>query len=166
VNRENLAAQVKQLVDLIAAGGNVVTGTDSPIDHTAVSTHMNLRAMVKYGVTPYQALVSATSEPGRYLNEPLGQIAPGMLADLSFLGGNPLDDIGQAANVQQVMVNGFLHTPDDLLAPFAAPAANAKAKSSTKNRLLAPVPTPSSEARYWWHDPHYLEESKRSCCAG
>ena len=120
VNEANLKAQVQQLVDMLAAGGNVVTGTDSPIDHTAVSTHMNLRAMVAFGVTPHQAMVSATSASGVYLNEPVGRIAPGMLADLAFLGGNPLDDITQAANVSQVMVNGYLHTVDDLLAPFAA----------------------------------------------
>jgi Tol biopolymer transport system component len=163
VNEANLKAQVQQIVHLLAAGGNVVTGTDSPIDHTAVSTHMNLRAMVAYGVTPHQAMVSATSATGTYLNEPIGQVAPGMLADLAFLGGNPLQDIRQAANVSKVMVNGYLHTIDGLLAPFAGSAA-AKLSAPRGNRMLAPVPVPASEERYWWHDPHYLEESKHSCC--
>ena len=178
VNVANLKAQVQQLVDMLAAGGNVVTGTDSPIDHTAVSTHMNLRAMVAFGMTPHQAMVSATSASGVYLNEPVGRIASGMLADLAFIGGNPLDDITQAANVSQVMVNGYLHTVDELVAPFAAaPAAAAAASAAAAaasaakpavlaNRVVAPVPTHPSDARYWWHDPHYLEESKRSCCAG
>lgn len=165
VNRENLAAQVKQLVDLLAAGGHVVTGTDSPIDHTAVSTHMNLRAMVKYGISPHQALVSATSATGKYLNEPIGQIAVGMLADLCILGGNPLADITQAANVQHVMVNGYLHTPADLSAPFARGAAAIATGRIVANRMLASVPVPDSESRYWWHHPQYLTDSKRSCCA-
>ena len=105
---------------MIRGGGRVVTGTDSPIDHTAVSTHMNLRAMVKYGLTPYEALTTATRVPGEFLEEPLGRIEPGMYADLTFLGGDPLQDITKAADVRLVMVNGELHTVDDLLAPFAA----------------------------------------------
>jgi hypothetical protein len=28
------------------------------------------------------------------------------------------------------------------------------------------VPDHPSNRGYWWHDPHYLEESKRSCCKG
>lgn len=171
VPRANLAAQVEQIVDMLRGGGRIVTGTDSPIDHTAVSTHMNLRAMVKYGVSPYQAMVSATSESGAFLNEPIGRIQPGMLADLAFLAGNPLQDITQAANVRQVMNNGRMYTIDELLAPFdeGANTSRAAAMSTPKsvpNRMLRPVPDHPSSAAYWWHDPHYLEESKRSCCAG
>jgi hypothetical protein len=162
VNRANLAAQVAQVVATIRGGGRIITGTDSPIDHTAVSTHMNLRAMVKYGLTPYEALTTATRVPGEFLEEPLGQIKPGMYADLTFLGGDPLTDITQAADVRQVMVNGALHTVNDLLAPFATAAHTGAAPG----RLLPKLPDHPANAKYWWHDPHYLEESKRSCCAG
>ena len=162
VNRANLAAQVAQVVATIRGGGRVITGTDSPIDHTAVSTHMNLRAMVKYGLTPYEALSTATRVPGEFLEEPLGQIKPGMYADLTFLGGDPLTDIAQAADVRQVMVNGELHTVDDLLAPFAT----ARTEAAPRGRMLPRLPDHPANAKYWWHDPHYLEESKRSCCAG
>jgi Tol biopolymer transport system component len=162
VTRENLARQVAQIAATIRGGGRVVTGTDSPIDHTAVSTHMNLRAMVKYGLTPYEALTTATRVPGEFLEEPIGQIQPGMYADLTFLAGNPLEDIDQAANVRQVMVNGELHTVDELLAPFTATQHTAAVPAG---RMLAPVPDHPSNKKYWWHDPHYLEESKRSCCA-
>jgi Tol biopolymer transport system component len=161
VNRANLAAQVAQVVAMVRGGGRVINGTDSPIDHTAVSTHMNLRAMVTFGLTPYEALSTTTRVPGEFLNEPLGQIARGMYADLTVLGGDPLSDISQAANVQQVMSNGVLHTVDELLAPFASASA-----SAVTNKLLAPVPDHPSNAQYWWHDPQYLQESKRSCCAG
>jgi adenine deaminase len=152
---------VAQVVATIRGGGRVITGTDSPIDHTAVSTHMNLRAMVKYGLTPYEALSTATRVPGEFLEEPLGQIKPGMYADLTFLGGDPLTDITKAADVRQVMVNGRLHTVDDLLAPFAA----ARAEAAPAGRMLPRLPDHPSNRKYWWHDPHYLEESKRSCCA-
>jgi hypothetical protein len=166
VNEANLKAQVQQIVDMLAAGGNVVTGTDSPIDHTAVSTHMNLRAMVRYGVSAHQAMVTATSASGIHLNEPIGQVAPGMFADLAMLGGNPLEDITEAADVKQVMVNGYLHDIADLTAPFAGAAPPATKAETVENRVLAPKPLLASERRYWWHHPHYLEEGKRSCCAG
>ncbi|MGH3377987.1 MAG: amidohydrolase family protein, partial [Actinoallomurus sp.] len=163
VNERNLAAQVAQCAAMIRGGGRVVTGTDSPIDHTAVSTHMNLRAMVKYGLTPYEALTTATRVTGEFLEEPLGRIEPGMYADLTFLGGDPLQDITKAADVRRVMVNGELHTVEDLLAPFAAPTHT---EAAPRGRVLPKLPDHPANAKYWWHDPHYLEESKHACCAG
>jgi hypothetical protein len=160
VTRANLAAQVAQLLAIVRSGGRVITGTDSPIDHTAVSTHMNLRALVRYGFTPYEALVTATSVAGDFLAEPVGRIRPGMLADLAVLGGDPLTDIRQAANVRAVMAHGVLRTPADLMAPFATPVP------SPASRVLPPVPVHPSNQAYWWHDPHYLAESRRSCCTG
>jgi Amidohydrolase family len=165
VARENLARQVAQLVAMVRGGGRVITGTDSPIDHTTVSTHMNLRAMVEYGLTPHEALVTATSEPGRFLQEPLGQVRAGMLADVIVLGGNPLEDIRQAANVRQVMTNGLLYSVDELLEPFTAAAVGQTAAAAPTSRILDPVPDHPSNRAYWWHDPAYLEASKRSCCA-
>jgi Tol biopolymer transport system component/cytosine/adenosine deaminase-related metal-dependent hydrolase len=161
VNEQNLARQVAQVAAMIRGGGRVITGTDSPIDHTAVSTHMNLRAMVAYGLTPHEALTTATRTPGEFLGEPLGRIAPGMYADLAVLGGDPLRDITQAANVRQVLANGVLYGVPDLLGPFAAPAA-----AGAPSRMLDPVPVHPVNARYWWHDPHYVAESRHSCCSG
>jgi Tol biopolymer transport system component len=161
VNRANLAAQVAQIVAMVRGGGRVITGTDSPIDHTAVSTHVNLRAMVLYGLTPYEALSTATRVPGEFLNEPLGQIRTGWYADIAILSGDPLADITQAANVEQVMANGVLYTVDELLEPFATTAA-----STLTNRVLPPVPDHPGNAGYWWHDPDYVQESRHACCAG
>src|SRR3569833_312140 len=60
------------------------------------------------------------------------------------------------------MVNGELLTVDDLLAPFAT----ARTEAAPRGRMLPRLPDHPANAKYWWHDPHYLEESKRSCCAG
>lgn len=43
---------------------------------------------------------------------------PGRLADLSFVHGNPLRDIDDAADVAMVMRDGHLFTMDDLLEPY------------------------------------------------
>jgi len=160
-NLANLAKQVAQIAATVRGGGLIVTGTDSPIDHTAVSTHMNLRAMVRFGLSPYEALLTATRNSGQLLGEPLGRIAPGMYADLSVLGGDPLADINQAANVRSVVSNGRLFTVDDLLKPYAAPTAGIAA-----NRMVAAVPDHPSNAEFWWHDPHYVAHSRHSCCSG
>ncbi|WP_249956529.1 amidohydrolase family protein [Streptomyces ardesiacus] len=102
-----------------------VAGTDAPIDHAAVSLHMNLRAMVTYGFTPYEALTTATGLAGETLHEDLGRIAPGMYADLAVVDGDPLTDIKDAANVEQVLVSRVAHTVDSLMRPFADPPAAA-----------------------------------------
>ncbi|MBG0564395.1 amidohydrolase family protein [Actinoplanes aureus] len=158
VTRQNLARQVAHLIRLYRGGGQVITGTDSPISPNAVSTHLNLRAMVAYGMTPYEALSTATRLPGEFLEEPLGRIAPGHYADLTLLGGDPLADIKQAANVRQVMAAGVLHTVPDLLEPFATAAV---VRSAARTSPAAARP---ETERYWWHDPHYIEESRHACC--
>ncbi|MEU4216663.1 amidohydrolase family protein [Actinoplanes sp. NPDC026623] len=162
IDREVLARQVAAVAAVIRGGGRVITGTDSPIAPNAVSTQLNLRAMVAGGLTPYEALTTATRTPGEVLNEPLGRIAAGCYADLAFLGGDPLSDIKQAANVQQVMANGIIHTVDDLVAPFEA-TRSSTARSAVSSVLPALPPHPAN-AGYWWNDPHYLEESRRACC--
>ena len=73
VVRANLANQVGQVKRMVRGGGVVTTGTDSPIDHLAISTHMNLRAMVAFGLSPKEALITATSSSGAYLGEPVGR---------------------------------------------------------------------------------------------
>ena len=155
--RANLARQVAHVRTLIHGGARVVTGTDSPIAPNAVSTHLNLRAMVKYGLTPHEALTTATRTAGDYLGEPLGRIAPGHYADLTFLGGDPLTDIREAANVHQVMTNGELTTVPELLKPFAG----------QQLATAHPVPAAKHPANddYWWQDPHYLAESRHACCS-
>ncbi|MBC7629865.1 MAG: PD40 domain-containing protein [Flavobacterium sp.] len=167
-NRANLAAQVQQCLHMVRGGGVIVTGTDSPIDHAAISMHMNLRAMVRYGFTPRQALTTATSASGDFMGEPIGRISRGMFADLAVVDGNPLDRIEDAAAVQHVFVAGVGRDVPGLLEPFlsAVVRRHGLAQRTTLNRELAPVASPPSNDGYWWHDPGYLEEARHACCAG
>ncbi|WP_018680421.1 amidohydrolase family protein [Actinokineospora enzanensis] len=111
-------ATAKRLID---AGGTVLAGTDSPLDTTAVSLHMNLQAMAKFGLTPFQTLQNATLLPARQLGveKDLGSVEEGKIADLVVVSGDPTKDISALTNVQTVVKNGRPYTVGELLAPFA-----------------------------------------------
>ena len=74
--------------------------------------------------TPFQALQTATINAARALgvDDQLGTIEAGKLADLAFVGGDPLVDIRNARDVRRVMRSGRLYTVEDLL-PDARRAA-------------------------------------------
>lgn len=151
-----LAANVAHLRAILGQGGRVVTGTDSPIDFNGISLHMNLRAMVKYGMTPAEALTTATRYAGEFLDQPLGVIAPGMLADMVITEGNPLARIEDAAAVRYVVKNGEVYDLPAILGPFAkmSPAAVVPARASAR----APAPG------LWWHQAEYVESGRAACC--
>jgi len=116
--------RVKDEEDTVAAviksGGYILAGTDSPLDLTATSLHLNLRAQVKFGMAPWQALETATILPAKAfgLSKDLGTLEPGKLADLILVEGDPLKDVKAAAAVQCVMENGVLRSVGSIMAPF------------------------------------------------
>ncbi len=67
-----------------------------------------LEAMVEYGMTPLAALRSATSVNARifHLDDRLGRIAPGLLADLVAVEGDPTRDISATRRVRLVLKGG------------------------------------------------------------
>lgn len=155
----SLERQVAQIKQMLAAGWHPLSGTDAPIDLTAISLHLNLRGMVKYGVSPLDALMMTTRWSGEFLNEPIGRIAHGMLADLILVEGDPLKDVSAVANVRQVVANGVVHTPDALMAPFVG--AKPHADVTPVLPMLA-----DAHQHFWWHDAEYVEASRAACCAG
>jgi imidazolonepropionase-like amidohydrolase len=105
------------LLRLTAAlhGGGVplLLGTDAsaPGLFPGKSAHVELRELVKAGLTPYQALSAATRTPGEFIarhfrSEPVGTITPGARADMILLRANPLDDIANAQAIEGVFVAG------------------------------------------------------------
>ncbi len=119
-----LAHEVEIVDRIVASGGLVLAGSDSPLDEVATALHMNVRAQVKYGREPWQALQTATLFPAKAfgLERDLGTLEPGKLADLVLVGGDPLADITALTNVTAVMRGGHLYTTPELVAPFAAHA--------------------------------------------
>src|SRR3546814_4751270 len=99
-----LERNVAQIRETMRNGWRVISGTDAPIDFVAVSPHLNLRAMVRFGISPHEALLSATRNSGEFLGEPIGVVAPGKLADLILVDGDPLARIEDAGAVRHVIV--------------------------------------------------------------
>jgi len=153
----SLQRQVNQIKQTIAYGGRVMSGTDAPIDLVAISLHLNLRGMVRGGMTPVEALYTATRNSGEFLGEPIGRIAPGMLADLLVVEGDPLADIAALAATRTVVMNGVVHTPETLMKPFSLPST-----ADIHNDVL---PFHGSNQGYYWQSAAYVEAGRAACCA-
>lgn len=54
------------------------------------------------------------------VDDDLGTIEPGKLADMAFVEGNPLEQITDAIQVRMTMKNGELFTIQDLVEPFSS----------------------------------------------
>ncbi|MEO6903575.1 MAG: amidohydrolase family protein [Bacteroidia bacterium] len=92
------------------AGVPIVAGTDAGVSGVVLgfSLHDELELLVEAGLTPEEALNSATILPARWLgiDTQLGTIETGKLADLILLDDNPLTDIKNARKIAGVFVNG------------------------------------------------------------
>jgi hypothetical protein len=116
----SLRLQRNALSAIVAAGGRVVVGTNAgPHDDFnddllyGLSLHTELEQLVLAGLTPFQALQAATMTAADALgvSDVLGTIEVGKLADLVFLGGDPLQDIRRTRDVRRVMRGGRLYDP-------------------------------------------------------
>ena len=99
------------------AGTRIAAGTDTP---NAANLHGELMAYVAAGMTPLEALQTATATPAAALGIDAGTIEVGKLADLVAVDGNPLENIGHARRVKIVVANGRPYTIDELLKGGAA----------------------------------------------
>jgi imidazolonepropionase-like amidohydrolase len=97
--------------DLRAAGGLVAAGTDTPNPYVlpGIGLHHELERMVAAGLSPLEALASATGIAAALLRRPeIGVVAPGKLADLVLVEGDPTSDIQATRNVRLVMKGGAI----------------------------------------------------------
>lgn len=93
-----------------ALGVRLLAGSDNGIKYVypGFGLHDELAELVSAGLSPLEALRTATTNAAEYLglDTELGAIRAGMLADLVLLRGNPLDDIRQTREIVAVVANG------------------------------------------------------------
>lgn len=94
------------------AGVLIIAGTDAgylnSFDYPGRGLHDELELLVKYGLTPLEALQAAISSGPRYfkLEHQYGKIAPGFYADFLLLNNNPLEAISNTRHIFAVVNKG------------------------------------------------------------
>jgi imidazolonepropionase-like amidohydrolase len=96
---------------MFRAGVPFMAGTDTAAGvhvFPGFSLHEELALFVKAGLTPLQALQTATLNPARFLGRvvDMGSIDEGKVADLVLLDANPLDDINNTRRIRGVLLAG------------------------------------------------------------
>ncbi len=119
--RAGLTNAGKTINMLNANGTLIVAGTDSPIFPYGLSLVIELQNYADAGLTPADALRTATSNAARAMgaDHQVGSIVPGLLADLMIVSGDPLSNISDLTHVTGVMLNGRYRTLEALLNPPA-----------------------------------------------
>ena len=129
-SREAFRERVGFARRLYRAGVPMLIGTDSdvPFAVPGFNFHDEMATMVEAGIPPLAVLRMATLDPATFLEarDTLGTVAPGKLADLVLLDGNPLANIANTRRIRAVVIDGRLldrAALDALLAGVRARAA-------------------------------------------
>lgn len=92
------------------AGVRLVVGSHSyvPYAEPGFAFQREMELMHEAGLTNMEVVVAATLQNARFfrIDDRLGSIEKGKIADLIFVEGKPLDDIKAMRNVKRVMLNG------------------------------------------------------------
>jgi hypothetical protein len=99
------------------AGGLVVAGSDSPnqLLPPGSSLHRELGLLVGAGLTPEQALMTATRDAARLIGaDSIGVLRVGAVADFVVLRADPRVDIGNLSTVVEVVSAGYPNDPATL----------------------------------------------------
>ncbi len=91
-------------------GIKFMAGTDSPIGYLipGLSLHQELEDLQSSGLSELETIQTATTNPAEYFNiqDSLGRIKSGFIADLIVLDKNPLDDISNTKSIHAVIKDG------------------------------------------------------------
>jgi imidazolonepropionase-like amidohydrolase len=106
--------------ELYSAGVNILAGSDCGAFNSFIypgeSLHQELKLMVASGLTPAQALVTATINGAKFMGVAslYGSIQKGKSSDIVVLDANPLADIKAIDQIDMVLSHGKLYSRSDL----------------------------------------------------
>ena len=129
----------KDIASLRQAGSKISVGSHGYVQGLGFHWEMRLLAM---GGMPEQEILRAATIVGAQklgLDDELGSIEPGKLADFLVLRCNPLENIRCTANIEYVVKNGFVWHADSMTQMWPE---------------YKPLPKP------WWHSDEDWEELK------
>ena len=103
----------KKMVDFMHDRGiSFMAGTDTPIGFLipGLSLHQEIQELHESGLSELEALQTATINPAKYFNleNSLGRIKSGFIADLIILDKNPLESISNTKSIHAVIKEGNL----------------------------------------------------------
>ena len=103
-------AQRQNFRKALKAGVKLAFGTDAGVCPYGIDARQ-FAYMAKYGMTPMQAIQSATSSAADLIgrSSEFGSIKPGKYADVIAVAGDPLQDVSLLENVQFVMKDGKIY---------------------------------------------------------
>jgi imidazolonepropionase-like amidohydrolase len=123
INREYFQLESQVVGEMQRAHVGILAGTDTPNPYVypGFSLHDELGLLVSAGLTPMEAIESATRNPAIYLgmSDSLGTIEKGKAADLVLLDADPLINIQNTQKIHAVVLAGRLFSRpalDDILA--------------------------------------------------
>jgi imidazolonepropionase-like amidohydrolase len=101
----------------LKAGVKIAFGTDIGGFDWHINPAREFAYMVKYGMTPEQALRAATVNAADLLgwSDKVGSLQTGKLADIVAVQGNPLEDVTRLEHVAYVMKNGSVYPAGDVV---------------------------------------------------
>ena len=114
-HRQFLATAEHNVKALFDAGVPIGFGTDSGAMLTRIpgfAEHRELQLMVEAGLSPMEALRSATSRNAGMLGLQTGTLAAGKQADLLVLDDDPLNEIANTQKIAAVVHNGVVVRPE------------------------------------------------------
>ena len=104
------------------------SGDYGPLGRVPGQQSMQFPIFVKWGMTPVEALQTATVNAAAFLNpylkDRVGVIKPGTFADIVAVPGNPLNNVSEMLNVKWVMKGGVIYRDD-----MAAKTSNNKSNN-------------------------------------
>ena len=124
---------VKSFVEVLRAGGKIaVSGHNTP----AIRTHFEIWAFQRGGATPGEAIRAATMTGAEKLGiqEDIGSLAPGKIADFLVLTSNPLDKIENSLDLAYTVADGIIYdsTTLDIVWPREKSGGMDKAQAASR----------------------------------
>lgn len=107
---QQIRTEVEHTISVVAEqdSGLIALGTDAPMLPASEAFHREVELLREAGLTPQQIIQAATRNAALHLGleDEVGTVEPGKVADIIVINGDPLNDLAALKNVELVMQRG------------------------------------------------------------